>query len=89
MKTEHDLNLEKKIIRKKIQEDRNHLSPSEHAAKSQLIAEKLTNFDDYLKAKTIFIFYPFRSEVDTTIIIKDALTKGKNCLLYTSPSPRD
>lgn len=81
MKTEHNPELEKKIIRKKMQEDRNRLSPEEHAVKSRLIAEKLINFDDYLKAKTIFIFYPFRNEVDTKIIIKDALMKGKKVIL--------
>ena len=81
MKTDYDLNFEKKIIREKIQKDRNSLSPEDHAVKSRLIAEKLINSEEYLKAKTIFIFYPFRSEVDTTIIIKDALVKGKKVIL--------
>ncbi|MCE5329959.1 5-formyltetrahydrofolate cyclo-ligase [bacterium] len=81
MKTDINPDFEKKIIRKRIQKERDNLSAAEHATKSQLIAEKLIDLSEYKEAKTIFIFYPFRSEVDTRIIIKDALIKGKKIVL--------
>ncbi len=81
MKNNIDIDLEKKIIRKSIQKERDSLSASEHAFKSQVIAEKLIGLPEYIKAKTIFIFHPFRSEVDTRIVIRDALKKSKKIVL--------
>ena len=81
MKTDTNLNLEKKIIRKRIQKERDGLSEEARSAKSQSIAKNLVGLPEYSNAKTIFIFYPFKSEVDTRIIINDALIKGKNVVL--------
>lgn len=81
MKTDNDINFEKKIIRKKITDARNSLTPEEHEIKSKKITDNLLKLDEYIKAGTIFIYYPFRSEIDTTAVIKDAILKGKKVVL--------
>ncbi len=81
MKTDNDINFEKKIIRKKITDAINNLTPEEHEIKSKKITDTLLKLDEYIKAGTIFIYYPFRSEIDTTAIIKDAILKGKKVVL--------
>lgn len=81
MKTDNDINFEKKIIRKKITDARNSLTLEEHEIKSKKITDNLLKLDEYIKAGTIFIYYPFRSEIDTTAIIKDAILKGKKVVL--------
>lgn len=73
--------IEKKIIREKISNARNSLTPEEHKIKSKLITDKLLKLSEYIKADTIFIYYPFRSEIDTTEIIKDALLNNKKVVL--------
>ncbi|MCL4386464.1 MAG: 5-formyltetrahydrofolate cyclo-ligase [Actinobacteria bacterium] len=81
MKINKNINLEKKIIRKKIQEARNQLSLKEHELKSRIITKKLLKTGEYKSSQTIFIYYPFRSEIDTKGIIKDALKKGKKIIM--------
>jgi len=81
MKINKNINLEKKFIRKKIQKARNQLSLKEHELKSKIITKKLLDTNEYKCAKTIFIYYPFRSEIDTKGIIKDALKKSKKIVL--------
>ncbi|MCL5772094.1 MAG: 5-formyltetrahydrofolate cyclo-ligase [Actinobacteria bacterium] len=77
----NNIKIKKKIIREKISNARNSLTPEEHKIKSKLITEKLLGLSDYIKANTIFIYYPFRSEIDTTEIIKDALSNNKKVVL--------
>ena len=71
---------DKNNLRQKIKSLRDLLSPEDRIQKSNAIAEKLFKLEEYKQAKNILLYYPFRSEVDTRIIINDALKKKKNCL---------
>ncbi|MES0340853.1 MAG: 5-formyltetrahydrofolate cyclo-ligase [Candidatus Humimicrobiaceae bacterium] len=71
----------KKIIRKKIQEKRDSLADHERLTGSSSIAERLMKLDCYRNSKEIMAYYPFRSEIDTTIIIRKALKQEKKVIL--------
>ena len=71
----------KKELRRYIQDKRDSLSLDERKKKSRVVAEKFIRIKDYINSKNILIYYPFRSEIDTTIIIKDALSKNKKVIL--------
>ena len=72
---------DKKTIRKIIQAARDRIPLKERLKKTKQIAEKFIQTDEYRRAKTILIYYPFRSELDTTIIIKKACKDNKNIIL--------
>jgi 5,10-methenyltetrahydrofolate synthetase len=72
---------DKKLLRKKIQSARDGLPATERAKKSRAIAGKFLESEDYKKASNILIYFPFRSEIDTTLIIKKALADRKKIIL--------
>lgn len=76
-----DVEFLKKEMRMKVQSLRDSVSLEERIKKSKIIAEKFLKTEEYMEAKNLLIYFPFRSEIDTTIIIKDALKKGKKVIL--------
>ncbi len=72
---------DKKKLRKKIQLIRDNIPLKIRLEKARQITKKLEKTDEYQKAKSILIYYPFRSEIDTTIIIKKAIKRGKKIIL--------
>jgi 5-formyltetrahydrofolate cyclo-ligase len=72
---------EKHAIRQTIQEIRDSIPSKVRKRKTQEIAERFYSLKEYGDAKNILIYYPFRSEIDTTIIITRALTDGKRVIL--------
>jgi len=75
------IEVEKKQLRKYIQDKRDNLSLGLRKKKNKEITQKFLKTTDYLNSKNIFIYYPCRSEIDTTIIIKKALKESKNIIL--------
>ena len=71
----------KEKLRKKIQNRRDNLQVLYRKERSKIIAEKFFNTVYYINSNNILIYYPFRSEVDVTIIIKEALKNKKNIIL--------
>lgn len=71
----------KKELRKRIQNKRNSLPIWDRKKRSKIIAEKFFGTAYYNNSNNILIFYPFRSEVDVTIIIRHALKNKKNIIL--------
>ena len=71
----------KKNFRKIIQDRRDNLLIPFRKKASKTIAEKFFNTVYYINSTSILIYYPFRSEVDTTIVIKKALKDGRNIIL--------
>ena len=71
----------KKIIRKRIQKKRDRLSSHARLTGSISIAAKLMGLGCYKDSKEILVYYPFRSEIDTTIIISRALKQQKKVIL--------
>jgi len=73
--------LYKKELRKIIQNKRDNLQIRYRKKISKIIAEKFLDTVYYTNSSNILIYYPFRSEVDVTIIIKEALKDRKNIIL--------
>ena len=66
---------------KAIQEIRDLIPSEERKIKTQEIAERFYSLKEYCDAKNILVYYPFRSEIDTTVIITRAITDGKRVIL--------
>jgi 5-formyltetrahydrofolate cyclo-ligase len=71
----------KKNFRKIIQDKRDGLPIQYRKKAGKILAERFFNTSNYINSNSILIYYPFRSEVDTTIVIKKALKDGKNIIL--------
>jgi 5-formyltetrahydrofolate cyclo-ligase len=76
-----DIKSVKSRIRKDIQDNRDRLDKTSRKEKSFLIAKRLKGLDKYRYSSNILAYYPFRSEIDTRMIIKDALDCGKEVAL--------
>lgn len=84
MKTDPDnrkIDSSKKIIRKNIQNIRDSMACQSRLSGSRSIAGKLMGLQCYKASKEILTYYPFRSEIDTTIIIRNALKQKKKVIL--------
>jgi len=71
----------KKILRAAIQKRRDSLTEEKRAAASKRIAERFFRTEAYKNSRNILIFYPFRSEVNTVLIIERAFNDGKKIVL--------
>jgi len=72
---------QKSALRKEIQEKRNSLSVSQISIKSKSIQEKLIGRIEFIESKSIGIYLPIGSEVQTNVIIRRALESDKIVLL--------
>ncbi len=75
------ISFNKKKLRKAVQDRRDGLSLIERKKRSKIIAEKFFLTEDYRNSNNILLYYPFRSEIDTTMIIGKALRDGKKVIL--------
>lgn len=71
----------KKDIRQKVREKIKNLSAGYREQGSILIAEKFLHSAHFINSKNILIYYPSGCEVDTSLIIRDALKNRKNIIL--------
>lgn len=67
----------KKLIRKNIIKKRDDINRVGKEKLENEIIAKFINGDEYKNAKIIFSYIGFGSEINTKVIIKDALNKGK------------
>lgn len=74
-------NKSKSLIRKKLIDLREKLSPAEVAEKSTRIAEKLFKLNCYINSKTLMGYMNFRNEVITEHILEESLKKGKRVVI--------
>lgn len=81
MNEDQNIKLEKKELRKKSILKMSGLSRKYRKDASEKILGELVKHKDYLLAGTIFIYVGTDHEVDTTLIIKDALAKGKKVVV--------
>jgi 5-formyltetrahydrofolate cyclo-ligase len=84
MKNNHELQVTvalKNKLRKEIRGKRDKIAAYERKNKSEIIAEKFYLTDYYTKAYKILAYYPFGSEVDTTLLIIRALENNKSIIL--------
>lgn len=69
--------MNKAYIRKIMKEKRDNLCDNKKEKLDSIIFQKVIKSEEYNKAKIIFIFVSYKSEVDTHNIIKYALKDGK------------
>lgn len=71
--------MDKKELRKKYTKVRADVEDKE--GKDRLIRKNLRELEIYKKAKSVFVFISYKSEVDTRGIIEDILADGKKLLV--------
>lgn len=72
---------EKKEIRKQVLALRDSLSDDERQRGNILVTEKILGHQWYYGAEYLLLFANYRSEIDTSMILEDALQKGKKVFL--------
>lgn len=75
---ETDITKQKKIIRKNVLAMRDSISISERRQYDAQIITTIMDMNKYREAKVILAYASYRSEVDTSVLIRQALTDGKN-----------
>ena len=81
MEINQNIAQEKKELRRAYIQKMAALSEDYRKHASEKILKELVKHKDYLLAGTIFIYVGTEHEVDTTLIIKDALAKGKKVVV--------
>ena len=72
---------QKSILRKEVLQKRNSLSDSQIIRRSKLIQEKLIGSAEFIESKSIGVYLPIGSEVQTDYIIRNALESDKIVML--------
>ena len=72
---------QKSILRKEVLQKRNSLSDSQIARRSKLIQEKLIRSAEFIESKSIGVYLPIGSEVQTDDIIRNAIESEKTVML--------
>lgn len=73
--------MNKKLIRKKTLIKRDSIDPEKKLKKDKLIMERILSLPSFEKAKKVFYFASFRSEVSTLPQIEEAFKMGKRIIL--------
>lgn len=81
LKEENELYSKKRELREELNQRQCSLSDAYKKEASLEIARRVFESKEYQEANTIFIYCGTSNEVDTSIIIKDALNKGKHVAL--------
>lgn len=72
---------DKKIIRKEVIKKRDSIDLEKKQEKDRLIMDKVFSLPHFKRARTVFYFASFRSEVSTSSQIEEALRMGKRIIL--------
>jgi 5-formyltetrahydrofolate cyclo-ligase len=72
---------QKSILRKEVLQKRNSLSDYQIARMSKLIQEKLIGSPEFIESKSIGVYLPIGSEVQTDDIIRNAIESEKTVML--------
>jgi 5-formyltetrahydrofolate cyclo-ligase len=72
---------DKNEVRKELLRKRDRIPPEVRKVKNRLIRERLLSLDEFKNASVIFFFASFRTEVDTTELIKTSLSAEKRVVL--------
>lgn len=73
-----DIRVVKKTLRDKYRNIRDNMDKQRKNIYDKMIFEKIISLDDYKNAKTILCFVSTDIEVDTIMLLKYSLLKGKN-----------
>jgi 5-formyltetrahydrofolate cyclo-ligase len=68
-------------LRRIMLEKRKSLSPEDYRAMSLRIQQALLDTEEYILAMNLVLYAPIHNEVDSFLVMHDALTSGKNVFL--------
>jgi 5-formyltetrahydrofolate cyclo-ligase len=71
----------KKAIRQKTLEKRNRIPQEVRSVKNRMIKEKIFSLPEFMSSHTVLFYASFRSEVETSRMIKESIGSGKRVLL--------
>ena len=71
----------KKAIRQKNLEKRDQIPQEVRSVKNRMIKEKIFSLPEFLSSHTVLFYASFRSEVETSGMIKESIGSGKRVLL--------
>jgi len=74
----------KQTIRNEILKTRDELSTDDILSKSEAITKNIMTLDEYKNSESIFCFLSFRSEVETKMLLEDALKTKKVYVPYVN-----
>ena len=72
---------DKPALRKELLRRRDQIPPEVRKAKNRMILERLLSLEEFKNAGTVFFYASFRTEFDTTELIKISLAAGKRAVL--------
>lgn len=72
-----DVRLEKREAREKYSALRDAVDIEQKKEYDRMICEKVVSLSSYRYADAVLLYYPARSEIDTSLIFEDAVRKGK------------
>ncbi|KAK7072715.1 hypothetical protein SK128_023044 [Halocaridina rubra] len=84
----NSLAVAKAALRKEVKHIINSLSAEEKLRQSRIVQEKLFNHELYKQSQRLSIFLSMEDEIQTELILKNALSAGKSCYIprYDSKS---
>ena len=68
-------------LRKELLSKRDNIPPVVRMAKNKMVLERMLSLEEFRNAGIIFFFASFRTEADTTEMIKTSLSSGKRVML--------
>lgn len=71
---------DKQALRQRLLSRRDAIPPEVRTAKSRLICERIAGLPEFASARTVLLFAPFRSEVDTLPLLAVSLAAAKRVL---------
>ena len=72
---------DKAELRKELLSKRDSIPTVVRRVKNKMVLESMVSLEEFKKAGVIFVFASFRTEVDTSEMIKSSLSSGKRVLL--------
>jgi 5-formyltetrahydrofolate cyclo-ligase len=72
---------QKEILRRNFLKLRDALTPEDRQSRDALIRERFLSWDGFKRSATVFFYCSKGSEVDTRILIEEALARGKRVVL--------
>lgn len=73
--------MDKAQLRRQLIAQRRDTAPAEKHAIDRAVCERILQQEEYLRCKTLFIYYSTEEEIDTHAVIADALRRGKRVCL--------
>lgn len=83
----HEKTEEREALRRRLLEIRDRLSPETRRLRSTAIVARLWRLEEFVRARTLFVYVNFRSEVETLPLIRQCLDRDKEVCVPLTDRP--